>query len=1011
LDLPALRTLADKLAVSHYVPPMISWGPHEIARKITSLKVTLEELLSQLRKRDLAIICRQLSIAPQSGHKAGLIAAILAADATGAGFEHESSDTSAQPLVLDSPLEQIGLSSREQRAAHAFGIKTVRDLAEADLREVRCVRGVGALTQRRLARRQAELRRQFALPPGSDERGGDSFEAAVSQLSGRAQRVLSELGIEDEEQLNRLQRGEVLRLHHVGEGTWHELQAFQRRFTAQPPSEDRGNRSLPALESITARLGARARRAVSALGITETAQLLQLRREQAFDVHHVGEGTWQELRRLQQRLVATYAGAHCGGIAPESDDRWWSEQPASEDNLERMPLFSNRALRDVDGDDLHETYLPKTPVEELLLPARAMSVMEAEDVKTLGQLLLLPGEPLLNRKNFGETSLQSIRDIVKDVVSEGAPRKIGEEDIPEGGWNEVAIDPSICDSFDDMVRAYAERTLQRGRQADCICRRLGVGEPSGVTLEELAEEYSVTKERIRQICKKAQEHLSMPIRLRVLEQFWNEVSNLLAKSGGVVALHDLGTGIARSFKWDSVPEDACLAAVLLLNPIYNVLLDRFVAPADNPCVGCSRAAGFLQEALDAREQITLERAAELLSACCKRLCTIERVPSSRFSEAFVESLLLLDDELGASSRLHNGTLFDADAWELFYGSLSSAVEIILRREARPMRDAEVLDALREYRGQYEHRIHEALRGCPSAVPLERGQFVHLDAIKLEPKLLSSIADDVRSTVYEKGHVSAKKVYRDMQVTCNQAGIQSPRMLFAALQLFDGDGLDLARFPQIRPSGAEKRSLRQEVVDYVRDANKPCSVKEVEAHFVEQLGYDSYVASGVIYSDDVVWYSRGCVVHFRVLGWTPGKQRTFEHAAKEEFEFSCQAGRPYGLVENLVEGRSGQLPTLDSDCVWTKTLAAELLSRSECARVLGSAKNAYVIIPNDYGIDSFEKLVRALLDSEHGGAANLDEFTEFLREKGIIKNRLTGGMLGEQDEVKVVGKEIRLAELA
>ena len=328
-----------------------------------------------------------------------------------------------------------------------------------------------------------------------------------------------------------------------------------------------------------------------------------------------------------------------------------------------------------------------------------------------------------------------------------------------------------------------------------------------------------------------------------------------------------------------------------------------------------------------------------------------------------------------------------------------------------MHYSEVLEEIHKYRGQYAHGFRSALQACPSAVPLARGQYIHLGASTLDAKLVSSLADDVRGMAYERGHVSAKKVYADLQVSCNQAGIQSPRMLFAALRLFDGDGLDLSRFPQIRPSGADKRTLRQEVIDYVRKTGKPCSLNELEAHFVDRLGYDSYVTSGVAYSDDVVLYSRGCVVHLAVLGWTQRQQNELEHVAKDEFEFRCQAGRPYGLVGNLVDSRLGQLPGLDHDCFWTRTLAAELLSRSDSALILGNGKNAYVVVPNRVGIHSFEGLVRSLLESVYGGAANLDEFADFLREEGIIKKRLTASMLGDQDEVKIIGKEIRLAELA
>jgi RNA polymerase primary sigma factor len=49
--------------------------------------------------------------------------------------------------------------------------------------------------------------------------------------------------------------------------------------------------------------------------------------------------------------------------------------------------------------------------------------------------------------------------------------------------------------------------------------RFGIGEKSEHTLEEIGREFSVTRERIRQIEAKAVKKLQSPLRSKVLKEF------------------------------------------------------------------------------------------------------------------------------------------------------------------------------------------------------------------------------------------------------------------------------------------------------------------------------------------------------------------------------------------------------------------------------------------------------------------------------------------------------------
>jgi hypothetical protein len=106
-----------------------------------------------------------------------------------------------------------------------------------------------------------------------------------------------------------------------------------------------------------------------------------------------------------------------------------------------------------------------------------------------------------------------------------------------------------------------------------------------------------------------------------------------------------------------------------------------------------------------------------------------------------------------------------------------------------------------------------------------------------------------------------------------------------------------------------------------------------------------------------------------------------------------------------------LPELPDQISWTATLFRELLSRSEKLRIIGSQRNAFVLIPNAKGIESLDDLLYYILDSGYDGAANIDQFISDMREAGILKKSLTSIMLGVDSRVVIDGNVIKLARLS
>jgi RNA polymerase primary sigma factor len=91
-------------------------------------------------------------------------------------------------------------------------------------------------------------------------------------------------------------------------------------------------------------------------------------------------------------------------------------------------------------------------------------------------------------------------------------------------FEEDFVELSQPDAFDEVLdRQRAERVAELldgldVREQDILRRRFGFGDDTPHTLEEIAETYGVTRERIRQIEAKALDKFGHPSRLRALRE-------------------------------------------------------------------------------------------------------------------------------------------------------------------------------------------------------------------------------------------------------------------------------------------------------------------------------------------------------------------------------------------------------------------------------------------------------------------------------------------------------------
>ena len=130
-------------------------------------------------------------------------------------------------------------------------------------------------------------------------------------------------------------------------------------------------------------------------------------------------------------------------------------------------------------------------------------------------------EEIAEKMEIPVDKVRKIQKIAKEPISLETP--IGEEE--DSHLGDFIEDKNIASPSDDVVNNSLEETTRKvlatltPREERVLRMRFGIGEDSDHTLEEVGQDFEVTRERIRQIEAKALRKLRHPSRARRLRSF------------------------------------------------------------------------------------------------------------------------------------------------------------------------------------------------------------------------------------------------------------------------------------------------------------------------------------------------------------------------------------------------------------------------------------------------------------------------------------------------------------
>jgi len=385
--------------------------------------------------------------------------------------------------------------------------------------------------------------------------------------------------------------------------------------------------------------------------------------------------------------------------------------PPDTSSLTLLPLFSSKKIEDVTVGQLHSGYRATTKLTELVIPVRTSQVLNYLEMVIIGEVMLTPGSDLLRINNFGRKSLKELRGIVRSLC---LPDSHAEE--------QDAVDFS---SYDAMVECFLNQCVKNQRDKQLFKERFCFTEGKGPTLEELGQQFGISRERARQILKKGFDKLRIKANLDRLNSFWQQLDHLVVQGGGLIKPGTLSKVLQAEFDWPGAPYPKALGQFLLLkesDAVFKEADDLLEVPCD--CHSCDLPGQQLQTLdFETTESFHVQVVAARLSDHCQKKCPLQQ-PVVTFHRAFVERLISKSE---GRLVIRGDVVLPYDRWHSKYGeNLEDIACVVLENNEEPMHFREIANGIRlvnEYFNKISDRyVHNAIMSYKSIEIVGRGTY-------------------------------------------------------------------------------------------------------------------------------------------------------------------------------------------------------------------------------------------------------------------------------------------------
>ncbi len=216
-----------------------------------------------------------------------------------------------------------------------------------------------------------------------------------------------------------------------------------------------------------------------------------------------------------------------GSSAPVSiSTKEFLSAPPIKSTITLLPIFSNDRLENVTIKDLHFAFCAEVTFKDILLSTRTSNALRNQRITMVGEVMLTPLSALREWKNFGKKSINELKDVILSLCLTGSYSPYNEEEAAVINFS----------SYEKMVSSFTSVCLKKKRNQELFQKRFCFQTEKIPTLEEVAQAFGITRERVRQIVLKGARKFKHKVNMNKLEHFWEKIDRAVTRGGGIIHL-------------------------------------------------------------------------------------------------------------------------------------------------------------------------------------------------------------------------------------------------------------------------------------------------------------------------------------------------------------------------------------------------------------------------------------------------------------------------------------------
>ncbi|MFC1849116.1 sigma factor-like helix-turn-helix DNA-binding protein [candidate division CSSED10-310 bacterium] len=401
-------------------------------------------------------------------------------------------------------------------------------------------------------------------------------------------------------------------------------------------------------------------------------------------------------------------------------------------------------------------------------------------------------------------------------------------------------------ALDDLpvqLEKWLNRHFKSKRNVAILMIRNGWTINESLTLEEIAEQNNISRERVRQICARLNSTIED-------KKFWNELKFLWTVITPYIDEHYILHAVTISqmlqdhFHWSQNIHAEGWFNLIRLNTVFNnYAIDRdnmFITSFQfhDCCVKCGWMINQFERIISSSQDVLFDSLVHLLRKNCQKSCQFGFQP---IWNADLVRFLLLKDEYQKKYRVDNRTVYTIEGWKVFHGSLRASVEFILKLKGIPLHFNDIFSLLKTLRDDsFEmtpEQVHAAATRAANVLLWGRGTFLHKSSVPFPYHLIRKVEKWLKIELAKGApFISIYGFFKEFSDECKRENITNETALYSCLKISADPDFVYPRIPYVylKSKFEERIPILVHLENYLLEAGGTITRKEISSYATKTL---------------------------------------------------------------------------------------------------------------------------------------------------------------------------------